>query len=142
MDREKLAENILTIVPFMFKKLRKVFPPSGISKQQLELLFHINHEDRKPMNFYSEKMMVPKSNLTVISDKLIMEGLIERVFDPNDRRIIILKITKKGIEYLGEYKKIIIREMKKKLDSLNNDDIKRLNELIGEMKIIFNKIDQ
>ncbi len=142
MDREKLSESILTIVPFLFKKLMKVFPAAEISKQQLELLFQISHEDRKPMSFYSEKMMVPKSNLTVISDKLIIEGLIERVFDPNDRRIIILKITPKGVEYLGEYKKIIIREMKKKLESLNNDDIKRLNELIGEMKIIFNKIDQ
>lgn len=140
MYRQKLVENFVTFMPQMFKRLMKGFPAFEISKQQLELLFRINGEDGKPMSHYSEKMMVPKPNLTVMADKLIEEGLIERGFDPNDRRVIILKITKKGEQYLSEHRKKAREFMMKKFDSFNDSDIKRLNEIIEEMKIILNKL--
>lgn len=142
MNREKLAENLLTFIPLIHKKLMKGFPSNEIPKQQLGLLHLISRHDEKPMNYYSEKMMIPKSNLTVIADKLIEEGLIQRVFDPSDRRIIILKITEKGEEYLLEFKKKVIKEMETKLGLYSDNDVKRLNELIEEMKTIFNQMEK
>jgi DNA-binding MarR family transcriptional regulator len=76
-----------------------------ISKQQMGSLFHMCKDNGRPMSYYSEKMMIPKSNLTVVSDKLIKEGYVDREFDPSDRRIIILNITEKGKAYLEEQKK-------------------------------------
>ena len=141
MDREKLAENLLNFLPTMFKKLMRVHPPVEMPKQQMGLLFHISKENGKPMNYYSEKMMVPKPNLTVIADKLINDGFVERAFDPSDRRVIILALTKKGEEYLSEHIKKMKEEMVKRLDSFNDKDIIRLNELIEEMKEIFDRLD-
>lgn len=141
MDREKFVENLLITIPLMKKKLLKNFPTCGISKQQLGLLFLISSEDEKPMNYYSEKMMTPKPNLTGMADKLIEEGLIERTFDPGDRRIVILKITEKGKEYLIEFKKKLRKEMIKKLEVLNDNDVKRLNYLIEELKEILDKME-
>lgn len=141
MDREQLVESLLTSIPLIHKRLMKGFPNFGISKQQLKLLVHINQEDGKPMNYYSERMMIPKSNLTVIADKLIEEGLIGRELDPDDRRIIILKITGKGRKRLLECKEIVKREMLKKLEALNDKDIQTLNKLIEEIMDIFKKTD-
>jgi MarR family transcriptional regulator, organic hydroperoxide resistance regulator len=141
LDRERLAENLQTIVPFIFKKLIKSVPNFEISKHLIELLYHIKNEDKKPMSYYSEKMMIPKSNLTVMADKLIEDGLVEREFDPNDRRVIILKITKKGDECLHGYANKMKQLMIKKLDSFNDTHIKRLNELFEEIREIFNKMD-
>ncbi|MHB1391583.1 MAG: MarR family winged helix-turn-helix transcriptional regulator [Clostridia bacterium] len=141
MDREKLAENLLNFLPSMFKKLMKVHPTFEMPKQQMGLLFHISKENGKTMSYYSEKMMVPKPNLTVIADKLISDGFVERAFDPNDRRVIILALTKKGEEYLNENIKRIKGEMMERLDSFNDKDIARLNELIEEMKAIFDRLD-
>ncbi|HYF83837.1 MAG TPA: MarR family transcriptional regulator [Clostridia bacterium] len=141
MDREKLAENLLNFLPAMFKKLMRVHPTFEMPKQQMGLLFHISKENRKPMSYYSEKMMVPKPNLTVIADKLINDGFVERAFDSNDRRVIILALTKKGEEYINENIKRIKGEMMERLDSFNDKDIERLNELILEMKEIFDRLD-
>jgi MarR family transcriptional regulator, organic hydroperoxide resistance regulator len=141
VDREKLAGNIQTFVPFIFKKLIKSVPNFEISKHLLELLFLIKKEDKKTMSFYSEKMMIPKSNLSVMSDKLFEDGLIEREFDPSDRRVIILKITEKGDKYLCEHIEKMKRLLMKKLDLFNDEDIKRLNELLEEIRAIFNKMD-
>jgi len=141
LDREKLAENLLNFLPAMFKKLMRVHPTFEMPKQQMGLLFHISKENRKPMSYYSEKMMVPKPNLTVIADKLINDGFVERAFDSNDRRVIILALTKKGEEYINENIKRIKGEMMERLDSFNDKDIERLNELILEMKEIFDRLD-
>jgi DNA-binding MarR family transcriptional regulator len=119
----------------------KAYPNLEISKQQLGLLFHINADSGKPMSYYSEKMMIPKSNLTVLSDKLIKEGLVERAFDPCDRRVITLEVTGKGKEYLNEHKEKVKHEILKRLDSLSEAEAKRLNELIEEIKQIFDKIE-
>lgn len=142
LSREKLAENLITFIPFIHRKLMKDFPIIGISKQQMFLLHHISHHNEKPMSYYSEKMMIPKSNLTIITDKLIEEGFIERGFDQRDRRIIILKITEKGSAYLLEFKKKVIKEMEMKLSVYSDSNINRLNELIEEMKIIFDKSEK
>ena len=139
LDREKLAESILTFIPMLHRKLMKVYPTHEVSRQQLGLLFKINCNDRKPMSYYSEQMSIPKSNLTVLSDKLIDEGLIERIFDPNDRRVVILGITEKGTEYLCQYKAELRQEMIKMLGSFSDRDITRLNELVEEIKTIIGK---
>jgi DNA-binding MarR family transcriptional regulator len=119
----------------------KAHPHFEMPKQQMGLLFQISKENRRPMSYYSEKMMIPKSNLTVISDKLIKEGFVERSFDTEDRRVIILALTPKGEEYINENFERIRKGMTERLNSLNNDDIKRLNELIEEMKGIFDRLD-
>lgn len=140
MDRETLAENLFNFLPLMFKRLMKAHPHFEMPKQQMGLLFHISKNNRRPMSYYSEKMMIPKSNLTVISDKLIKEGFVERDFDANDRRVIILALTQKGEEYINENIKKIKWEIMERLESFSDEDIKRLNELIEEMKEIFYRL--
>lgn len=142
MEREKFVESFASFIPYLFKKVMRGFQVGGISKMQLELLFKISNENGKPMSYYSEKMVIPKSNLTVLSDKLIKEGYVERVYDRNDRRIIILSITEKGEAVLTEHKNMMKKAMVKKLESISDEDIKRLNLLIEEMKEILGKIEQ
>jgi DNA-binding MarR family transcriptional regulator len=142
VDRERLAGNLLAFVPSVFKRLVKGYPVGDISRQQLEFLFMLSGHDGNPMSFYSEKLMVSKPNLTVMTDKLIEEGFVKRSFDPNDRRVIILNITDKGQESLCRHKEKVRQEMVKKLGQFNESDVKRLNELIEEMRAIFDKVDQ
>ncbi|SEF63779.1 DNA-binding transcriptional regulator, MarR family [Caloramator fervidus] len=139
--REIIAEDLLTFLPAFYKKLMKGISITGISKQQLWLLHLVENYDEKPMSYYSEKMMIPKSNLTSISEKLIQDGLIERVFDPKDRRVILLKITEKGRAFLKECKQKSKQDILKKLEVLDENDIKKLGQLFDELKIIFNKLD-
>jgi len=141
MDREIIAGKVITFVPYMFKRIMKIFPTLDISRQQLGLLFHICKESGKPMSYYSEKMMIPKSNITVITDKLIKDGYISRSFDASDRRVIILSITEKGKSYLGEQKNRVEKEMLKKLEVLSDAEITRLGELIEEIESIADKLE-
>ncbi|MGE5677857.1 MAG: MarR family winged helix-turn-helix transcriptional regulator [Pseudomonadota bacterium] len=140
MDRTQIVGNILTFVPYMLRHMMRTFNTLNISKQQMGLLFHISKANSKPMSYYSEKLEIPKSNITVLTDKLIKDGYVERSFDPSDRRIIILNITEAGRAFLEENKNKLEEEMLKRLEVLSDDEVKRLNELILEVESIFDKL--
>jgi len=140
MEREKLVDKFLVLFPYIYKKLMRDIPVSAISKQEFGLLHLINIHDCNTMSYYSKKIMISKPNLTVVADKLIQENLIERIYDPKDRRVIILKITEKGKNVLEEHKIKIKEVIVKKFDLLSDEEIKRLCELIDEMETILMKM--
>lgn len=142
MDRMKLAENLVTLVPYMFKRFMKAFHNDNMPKNNIGLLFHVMHDSGKSMSYYSEKMMMPKSNLSVAAESLIKEGLLQREFDENDRRIINLQVTEEGRKFICEYKKKVLEEADRKLSVLSDEDIKRLDEIVIEMRTIINKLKQ
>ncbi len=141
MERRILAEKLLAILPMMFKKMMKGIPESTVSKQQIHLLNFINFDNEKPMSWYSDRMMIPKPNVTVLADKLIEEGFVERGFDPADRRVIILKITPKGTDFLNYHKEIILEVMAKKFEKIETEEIKKLLELFDQITKIIDKIE-
>jgi DNA-binding MarR family transcriptional regulator len=67
-------------------------------------------------------LAMPKPHVTVIVDKLIEEGYVERQNDPNDRRIVNISITEKGIEVFHEIKKTLAENMKIKLLNLTEEE--------------------
>ena len=141
MERQQIAGNLITFMPYMFRRFTKIFSSLDISKHQFVLLNHIVMEEGRPMSHYSEKLMIPKSNLTPMADKLIKEGFIEREFDSNDRRVVILKSSEKGREHLVECKAIIRAEMTKKLEVISDEEISRLNDILNEARAIIGKIE-
>ena len=142
MDREILVDKMMTFLPVLYKKFFRGLSVCEISRQQLELLYYLSADGGKPMTHYCSKMMVPKPNLTVMADKLIEEGYIEREFLASDRRVIILKLTKKGEDYLFDQREKFMHEMLRKLEVFDDNDITRLYELMEETRSIFSKIEE
>lgn len=141
MDRRILIENILTLLPLLHKKFSKDMASCSISRQQMELLFHVNLDGDKPMSYYGTKLMISKPNLTVLADKLIEEGYIERVLSPADRRVVLLRMTAQGLAFFETQKQRLVAMMLEKLEVYEDYEILRLNELFSEIRAIFLKED-
>ena len=93
------------------------------------------------MNYYCSQMMISKPNLTVMTDKFIEEGLIERDYKEDDRRVIILRLTQKGENILIEQKKMFTSMVLERLKKLDDEEVLRLNELMEEAMKIISKIE-
>lgn len=139
MDRRILIESIMTLVPVLHKKFSRDFGGCEITRQQLELLFFVSSEGEKPMSYYGSKLMISKPNLTVLADKLIEEGYLQRILSPADRRMVLLKMTEKGEGFFDNQRKKVTELMLEKLEDFNDLEIERLNELFSEIKSIFMK---
>lgn len=139
MSRENCAEELLALLPVIFKRFMKVFHSIEMPRQQMELLFKVSKMDEMPASFYSTFMQIPKSNITVISNKLVEEGFIVRLSDPKDRRVILFKITEKGKGYIEDYTYKVKCEMVSKLEEYSDKDVKRLEDIVTEMNEIFER---
>ena len=136
---EKGAEGMITVFPAIFKKFRRVYQSADMPRQQMELLFKVGKFSGQPVSYYSELMMLPKSNITVASNKLVEEGLIERLYSESDRRLIILKITEKGETYLKIYKKQVKDAMIERLQEYSDAELDRMADLLEELNLLLGK---
>jgi DNA-binding MarR family transcriptional regulator len=139
--RKKVANSLITFIPVFYRKFFHTISCSEVSRQQLMLLFHLMMEGGMPMNHYCNAMMISKPNLTVLAEKLIQEGYIERDYVPGDRRVILLKITKNGKEYMHQEKEKIMAVMLNKIAALDDIDILHLKELMEATQKILIKLD-
>lgn len=140
MEKEKLVESLLNMIPVIHKKLISSLGVCGTTRQQFELLHFLSHQEGKSMSFYGEKMGISKPNLTVVADRLIDEGFMERDYSKEDRRVIILRLTQKGKDYVAEQKQIFKAEIAKRLKTLQADDIIQLENSISNIIDILDKL--
>lgn len=68
---------------------------------QMRLFWTVNYAANTTMKDLSERLNVSQSTVTQLAERLVKRGLAERVADPNDRRIVRLRLSKLGSEISG-----------------------------------------
>lgn len=69
-----------------------------VTPSQMGILFLLKNGKPLPMSALSTALSVDNSTLTRHADKLIKSEFVERVKDDTDRRILMLRITDKGLK--------------------------------------------
>lgn len=72
----------------------------GLTIQQYFILQQFADDERMTSSLLAERMEVKPSAITVIIDRLVQNGFVERFADPGDRRVTLLKLTEKGVAAL------------------------------------------
>lgn len=80
----------------------------------------------------SEHLIVTPSNMTKMLDKLENEGLVMRVELEGDRRVNLIKITKKGADLLNRIWDKYMAQLKKAVSGLSQEKQKQLAGLLTE----------
>lgn len=81
----------------------------------------------------THRMIDKSSNATRIVDKLVNKKLVSRTEDKNDRRLVNIKITDKGIKLLADIDKVPFT-INTKLNDFNEEKAKLINEWLDELR--------
>ena len=119
---DQIAENIISVYPLLYKTISRPIKHQSITPGGMFVLGTLNRNGVQSMSDIGKCLAMPKPHVTVIVDKLIEEGYVERQNDPNDRRIINISITEKGLKTLAEVKKLLAENMKIKLLKLTEEE--------------------
>ncbi|KKI90751.1 hypothetical protein WQ54_19205 [Bacillus sp. SA1-12] len=88
------------------KKLRliveKDLQPFGITGPQFHMLLALKREGGTRVTHLADLMKVKPSAITVIMDRLIERELVQRTHSLEDRRVVMMELSPKGIELLEE----------------------------------------
>jgi DNA-binding MarR family transcriptional regulator len=74
----------------------------GISMAQLNILYTLQRNGEMPMSRLAELLNVSLSNATGLIDRIEERGYVERTRVPEDRRIVMIRVTPAGLRMLDE----------------------------------------
>lgn len=75
---------------------------SGISMAQLHILYTLQGSGEMPMSRLADVLNVSVSNATGLIDRIEERGFVERTRVPEDRRIVLIRVTPAGTRMLEE----------------------------------------
>lgn len=107
MNKSERLSSILEFVDVLYKShgnlksiLQKIALQYELTVPQLDVLIILKANGPSQLNKISRRLMVTAANITCITDNLEKEGFIRRIYPEDDRRIIIVELTKKGEQKL------------------------------------------
>lgn len=141
MDTNKITEMMFHLIPLLDKKFVRPVEQQFrlvVSSLQCSVLGILAEKDAT-MTELSNEMFMSKQQMTPIIDKLVKEELVWRKYDSDDRRLIRISITPKGLKLLDVVKEKALSVLENKFISLNEEDRLLLYHLLTDLQRIINK---
>jgi MarR family 2-MHQ and catechol resistance regulon transcriptional repressor len=89
----------------------------------LEALYHLGPLNQRAI---AEKLLKSGGNITMVIDNLEKSGYVTRKKDPQDRRAVLIHLTKEGDEFISEFFPRHLDKIKQEFSVLNDSEKKEL----------------
>ncbi len=125
-----LEDLILTFRRKIIDVCRREGLPYDLTLSQAEIVRYIGMTGHVPMKDIAEHLKITPPSATVAIAELEKKGVVMRVSDKNDRRIVSISLTKKAEKIyhsMQKHKETVLKEM---LSRLNEADKKTLERII------------
>ena len=128
------TNDFLELITNNFKKL--FFPEEWLdldmkfSKSELFTILQLDRREEITMTELAETIGAPMSTATGIVDRLVRNQYLKRERSEEDRRVVVLKLTEKGISLSTELKELITQYTSMVLEDLTDEEQKFLMQII------------
>ena len=112
----------------------------NLTSAQYKVLILISHMQPCRMSDLSEAAMVSTSSLTIMLNRLVDDGLVERLSAPEDRRVIKVRLTEKGEVLLKKVHEGYLDVLEDLIASLEQPRKDTLLQLLSEVNQIMDEI--
>lgn len=130
-DQQKAMLNVMFTANWFKSQQAELFRPVGISLQQYNILRILRGAKGKmSMQRVKERMIDRAPNATRLTDKLIAKGLVERERCEDDRRVVYVRISDKGLLLLKEMDRKIKQAQAQMFHRMSDDDARELNRIL------------
>jgi DNA-binding MarR family transcriptional regulator len=137
--REDLLQTVIHRMMSLRRDMRHPGPPPEhfLSPPQAHLFFTIAEKKEAGISVkeLAELSNITPGAVTQFVDTLVERGMVAREIDPNDRRMVKLKITPQAKSHFEKVRKEHLDSMIQIFEALTNDEIKQLIALITKMDI-------
>ena len=89
--------------------------------------------DSLPLSQLAQRIQCVRSNITQLVDRLEADGLVRRLDDPDDRRVVRAALTQAGRESFDEGVRIVADQEQAVADALSQGDAAALHGALGRL---------
>jgi DNA-binding MarR family transcriptional regulator len=131
-ERTKAFLKIKSVAGWLDQQVNEFLQPFNISEQQYNILRILRGaKDEITVKSVKDRMIRKSPNATRLMDKLCDKKLIERRRCENDRRVVYVKISDKGLELLDEIK---FDKLEYQLKNISEKEARTLNKILGKIE--------
>ena len=137
------GENISNLTLMLHSNLANphtISKSCDIPQSHMRVLFILRWHEKQTMSEIAKFLGISKPNLTPIIDRLIEEGYVERSENKKDRRILLISLKDKGVDYLESLNDKVKQHTREKLESLSEEDLSSLHIYSEKMIEIIDKL--
>lgn len=106
----------------------------GVSMTHMHVLWMLQHHGDLPMSRMADLLDVSLSNATGIVDRMEERGLVERVRVPDDRRVVLVRISTGGAQALDEIEAVKQDRLQAILGHLDRSQTARLANCLDDIR--------
>ena len=130
---EKLLSAIFNIGRLIKEEIRKSKCLADFSQSEIETLKFLHGKKNTTMRAIADYLYIKPSSTTPIIDDLVKKGSIKRVHNKNDRRVVYIELSHKGLNSLQKKYKNIHKTIKEIFGKLNEKDKKILMKILEKI---------
>jgi DNA-binding MarR family transcriptional regulator len=94
--QDQLAYLIASINRQLEEELSDILKPQGVVIEHFRILTALAASDCRPMRDLASAVLIDPASLTKVIDRMVVEALVFRAPDPNDRRKVLICMASKG----------------------------------------------
>lgn len=131
---DSIAQNLFDALPIFRKRvlhLDAIQREHGIPLSHVQVLALLSEHPSLPISELSRRLGIAKPNVTPLVDRLCGLGLAERCRDPQDRRVINVRILPAGTEKLSRIRQTLVQEVDGWANQFSRTELKNLNRALG-----------
>ncbi len=142
MDKSELTKEIIELQRLVFRSSRQygrdVWLELNLTISQLKSLFFIANQGTTNFSRLAAALGVTPPNVTGIVDRLVDQGLVSRRENPEDRRMLMLRVTKKGETLISELRERTVSHMSEALAHLS---LGELNTIAQGLRLLSKAVE-
>ncbi|TMD87307.1 MAG: MarR family transcriptional regulator [Chloroflexi bacterium] len=98
-----------------------------ISMQQLRALYLLREEEEASVGRLAELFGMGLPGTSLLADRLVRSGYVERRTDPTDRRRVLLSLTRAGDRLVGDLREGSSSQLRRWMAQLSPEDLAALS---------------
>ncbi|SDW24009.1 DNA-binding transcriptional regulator, MarR family [Marininema mesophilum] len=130
MEIERFVREISVVIKRKGREILNEFP---ITPPQFTALLWLNEQGDMTIGELSQKMFLACSTMTDLVDRMEKNGVVERVRDEKDRRVVRIHLLDKGTSIIMEVMEARQNYLSEMLSHLPEDEVKEMAKHLGTL---------
>lgn len=136
---ENMMDSLLGYLPLFYME---IFNPKELRDElprNYMIIINSKYYENQPISVMADKLSISRSHMTGHIDQLVKEGLLQKVQDNKDRRIIRIVTTLEGKAVRDKYLKIFETHIEEKLALLSPEELEEFYKSIDTIQNVVTK---
>lgn len=146
MNKEEILRsiisNVIVTLPGYRKKVFRIPKINDIKLSYLQfgVIATVKRNSNISLNDLAQYFDMSKQQMSKIVDLLCSLNLLSRDINPNNRRMIMISLTKDGLSYINAVNEAIIEDLKDRLETLPQEKLEEIDYHLNAVSRLFSEL--